>query len=317
MTVLLRGARSAAARHGLLVGGAAAAAAAVAAAAAAAAASSSACAAREASGLLGARPTIILFGDSITQHSFEDGGWGGAVADLFARRSDVLNRGFGGYNTRWARHLLPSMFPDNCQQHLLVTCWFGANDAAAPGEKAHVPLEEFAENLRHILKRLCKVSKHVIVITPPPVHGPTRLAFQRQKYGDRASGILERTTEQAEQYSAAVRRVAAECGVPVLDVHQLMRADPGWPRFVGGPGAHDLGDGLHLSREGQQFVGRKLNELICEVMGVGPLLTAASSQERIAVEVPSLPIELPAGVRMDPVHFEQCIAEHRAKYSNS
>ena len=270
-------------------------------------------------GVLGARPTTVLFGDSITQHSFEDGGWGAAVADLLSRRSDVLNRGFGGYNTRWARHLLPSMFPEDesssNRRHLLVTCWFGANDAAAPNEKAHVPLDEFAENLRDILQRLRETSKHVIVLTPPPVHGPTRLAFQRQKYGDGATGILERTTEQAEQYAAEVCRVAGECGVHLLDVHHLMRADPDWPRYVGGPGAKIPGDGLHLSREGQQFVGRKLSELVSEVIpGVRPLLDAASPQERIAAEVPALPIELPAGARMDPVHFERCIAEHRTKY---
>lgn len=40
-----------------------------------------------------------------------------------------MNRGFGGYNTRWAMHLLPKVFtevdiPD------FVTVFYGANDAA-------------------------------------------------------------------------------------------------------------------------------------------------------------------------------------------
>ena len=184
-------------------------------------------------GLFGERSTVVLFGDSITQHGFEDGGWAGTVADYFSRRADVFNRGFGGYNMRWARHLLPSLFPES-DRHLLVTVWFGANDAAASGEIAHVPLAEYEENMRAVLQHLKQRARHVVVLTPPPVHGPTRLAFQRRKFGDRASGVLERTTESAGRYAAAAVRVAAEQGVPVLDVHSLMLAEPGWPAFVGG-----------------------------------------------------------------------------------
>jgi isoamyl acetate esterase len=46
---------------------------------------------------------------------------------------DIVNRGFGGYNTRWAKVFLNDVLagctPDNTK---LVTIWFGANDAARP-----------------------------------------------------------------------------------------------------------------------------------------------------------------------------------------
>jgi len=32
------------------------------------------------------RPEFVLFGDSITQESFDDGGWGAALASLYARQ---------------------------------------------------------------------------------------------------------------------------------------------------------------------------------------------------------------------------------------
>ena len=32
------------------------------------------------------RPKIYLFGDSITEESFDDGGWGASLANHFARR---------------------------------------------------------------------------------------------------------------------------------------------------------------------------------------------------------------------------------------
>ena len=60
--------------------------------------------------LLG-RSSIVLFGDSLTQRGFEEGGWASAVAHHFGRRADVYNRGYGGYNSRWAAVLAPSLFP--------------------------------------------------------------------------------------------------------------------------------------------------------------------------------------------------------------
>jgi lysophospholipase L1-like esterase len=56
-------------------------------------------------------PRIILFGDSITQGSFSVGGWGARLQDHYQRRADVLCRGYSGYNTRWALHLLDDLFP--------------------------------------------------------------------------------------------------------------------------------------------------------------------------------------------------------------
>ena len=230
------------------------------------------------------------------------------------RRSPLTPGGVinGGWRLHRDGHPLPSLFPDSLQgqQYLLITLWFGANDAAAPRTGARAS-RRFTDNMRHILRHLQRAA-NVIVLTPPPVHGPTRLAFQRQKYGDKASGVLERTTEQAEAYAKAAVAVAAECSAPVLDVHRLMRSEADWPRFVGGPGAEMQGDVLHLSREGQLFVGRALGELVSDVMGVRPLLDARSPQERIA-QVESLPIELPPGAKMDRDHFARSIAEHRAR----
>lgn len=52
-------------------------------------------------GLVGDRATIVLFGDSLTQRGWDDGGWAAAVAHAYQRRADVYNRGLGGYNTRY------------------------------------------------------------------------------------------------------------------------------------------------------------------------------------------------------------------------
>jgi hypothetical protein len=46
-------------------------------------------------GLCERRRAIVVFGDSLTQRSFEPAGWGAALAHLYGRRCDVYNRGYG------------------------------------------------------------------------------------------------------------------------------------------------------------------------------------------------------------------------------
>jgi lysophospholipase L1-like esterase len=79
------------------------------------------------------RPQFVLFGDSITQKSFGPGGWAGVIADAYQRRVDVINRGYSGYNTRWALSVVDHIFPANATGKIgLATIFFGANDAALP-----------------------------------------------------------------------------------------------------------------------------------------------------------------------------------------
>lgn len=106
---------------------------------------------------LKSRPIILLFGDSITQQGF---GWEGAVgwasllASDYSRRADVWNRGFSGYNTRHALDVVDDIFgsiPLQASPVLFCTVFFGANDAALPGERQYVPINEYRTNLQQII----------------------------------------------------------------------------------------------------------------------------------------------------------------------
>ncbi len=57
-----------------------------------------------------------------------------------AVQADVIARGYSGYNTRWAAHILDKIFKRGQTPPDLVTIFFGANDAALPGRLrcAHV-----------------------------------------------------------------------------------------------------------------------------------------------------------------------------------
>ena len=46
------------------------------------------------------RKRFLLFGDSLTQQSFEEGGWGSKLVSRYQRKADVTLRGYSGYNTR-------------------------------------------------------------------------------------------------------------------------------------------------------------------------------------------------------------------------
>ncbi|KAK8503983.1 hypothetical protein V6N13_092792 [Hibiscus sabdariffa] len=209
------------------------------------------------------RPKIYLFGDSITEQSFGDGGWGAALANHFARTVDVVLRGYSGYNTRWAFKVFDRVFPaagsGGSEPPLAVTVFFGANDACLPdgyGAFQHVPVDEYKRNLHSIVSSLKKrwPKTLILLITPPPVDEDERL---RHPYAENPSGLPERTNEAAGAYGKACVEAAGECGIPVVDLWTKMQQYPDWSKAF-------LSDGLHLTGEGNKVVFeevmKKLNE---------------------------------------------------------
>ncbi|XP_027629335.1 isoamyl acetate-hydrolyzing esterase 1 homolog isoform X2 [Tupaia chinensis] len=177
-------------------------------------------------------PRVLLFGDSITQFSFQPGGWGAALADRLVRKCDVLNRGFSGYNTRWARIILPRLIRkgNSLDSPVAVTIFFGANDSALKGEnpKQHVPLEEYVANLKSMVQYLKSVDvpeNRVILITPPPLCEP---AWEHECIAQGCK--LNRLNSVVGEYAHACLQVAKDCGTDVLDLWTLMQQDNQlWP----------------------------------------------------------------------------------------
>ena len=210
------------------------------------------------------RPSILLLGDSLTQLCFE--GWGAHLANVFQRRADVVNRGFSGYNTKFYLHLPDeTVFPgliateqDNESKCCLAILWFGANDAGLPGLADHhyVSLEDYEKNLHRLIDRVQSKTKcsRVLLMTPPPVHHEQRLIFQKQKYGDKATGKLERTLENTGKYASVCMQVAQERKLPYCDLYNLMQQEKDWAAF--------LHDGLHFSPAGHEWLGRTVVQAI-------------------------------------------------------
>ncbi|XP_035550091.1 GDSL esterase/lipase At5g62930-like isoform X1 [Juglans regia] len=200
------------------------------------------------------RPQIALFGDSITEQSFRSGGWGAALADTYTRKADIVNRGYSGYNTRWALFLLHQLFPfDSTKPPVAATIFFGANDAALLGrtsERQHVPIEEYKENLRKVVHHLkeCSPTMLVVLITPPPVDEVGRRDYaHRSVYGEKAMELPERTNEVTGLYAKQCVELAKEMGLCSIDLWSKMQETGGWQKKF-------LSDGLHLTPEGNAVV---------------------------------------------------------------
>ena len=58
------------------------------------------------------------------------------------RQADVVLRGYSGYNSAWALHLLAKVFPEGMRPPALITIFFGANDAVLRGRIRRVRLRD-------------------------------------------------------------------------------------------------------------------------------------------------------------------------------
>lgn len=204
------------------------------------------------------RPTILLLGDSLTQLSWD--GWGGQLAHVYQRRADVVNRGMAGYNTDWFLLYLEThsknILVDNV---FLVIIFFGANDASCEklNPRHHVPIPKYKKNLKTLIEK-CRAHYDedipIVLVTPPPVQHEQRLIFQKERYGDKATGELERNLELSGQYAHATQEVASDSNTLVIDLWNSMQLDGNWERF--------FYDGLHFSREGNEFVAQSILQQI-------------------------------------------------------
>lgn len=203
---------------------------------------------------------ILLLGDSLTQLSWN--GWAATLAHVYQRRADVINRGMAGYNTDWYLHYIKQHEEDVFVPNVrLCIIFFGANDASCAelNPRHHVPVAQYKQNLKTLVE---KCRQHygndvaIILMTPPPVQHEQRLEYQKQRYGEKATGQLERNLDLSQRYANAAQEAANELNsnVPCIHLWNDMQQDDDWGRF--------FYDGLHFSKEGNDFVANALLKVI-------------------------------------------------------
>jgi len=219
---------------------------------------------------------ILLFGDSLTEQSYEQSrgfGFGAAITDAYKRKLDVVSRGFGGYNTRYALKILPQIIPppSATSRIRLMTVFFGANDAVQEGQLQHVPLDQYRENLKKIVTHevLKPHDPKFILITPPPICEYTTQDEDKKKGRD----YIQRLAPRTKMYADTTLAVGKELGIPVANLWEAFM------NYAGGlqgdkplPGSKDipkneklaslLRDGLHFNPKGYEIMYEEVMKII-------------------------------------------------------
>ena len=215
---------------------------------------------------------IWLFGDSTTAHR------PGAVEKVTSVRLDealqsigsslsVHNSGIGGHTTRDALKRLERDVL--AHRPRVVVIGFGINDAAVdvwkkpPATESRVPLAEYRENLRTIAMKTKEAGAKVVFLSPNPLRWTSLL---RDLYGRSPYAPDSETGFDApvlESYREALRGLAAELSVPLLDVPQV------WTAALakkGGTIDTFLLDGMHPNDAGHEATAAALLPVVRGVL---------------------------------------------------
>jgi lysophospholipase L1-like esterase len=142
---------------------------------------------------------------------------------------------------------------------------FGINDSAVdvwqkpPGTKPRVSLEAFISNYRAMISAAQKQGAKVILMTTNPLRWTSKLSelYGKPPYHAEAEDGFE--SLNLTSYNEALRKLAAELHVPLVDVHAA------YPAFAA---KHQttiddmLSDGMHPGDPGHQLVAELLVPVI-------------------------------------------------------
>ncbi|RDX70154.1 GDSL esterase/lipase CPRD49, partial [Mucuna pruriens] len=226
------------------------------------------------------RPQIVLFGSSIVQFSFDSGGWGAILANLYSRKADIILRGYSGWNSRQALDVLDEVFPKDAPvQPSLVIVYFGGNDSVHPhpsGLGPHVPLQEYVENMRRIANHLKSLSDHirVIFLSSPPINEEQirkklrshiinhKLLvldkFSNEYLADECSATQSgRTNESCGEYAEALMELCEEMNIKAINLWSAIQTRDDWLDV-------SFTDGVHLTAEGSKVVVKEILRVLRE-----------------------------------------------------
>ncbi|XP_050214323.1 GDSL esterase/lipase WDL1-like isoform X3 [Mercurialis annua] len=237
-----------------------------------------------------ARPQFVLFGSSIVQMSYGNNGWGAVLADLYARKADILLRGYSGWNSRRALQVLDQVFPKEAAiQPSLVIVYFGGNDSIHPhptGLGPHVPLPEYIDNMRKIALHLKSLSDatRLIFLSSPPVNDDQ----MRKNLSDKFDMV--RKNESCRIYSEACLELCREMNIKAIDLWTAMQKIDDWKNRC-------FTDGIHFTSEGSKVVVKEILKVI-EEADLEPSLHWRIMPAEFSEDSPYDPVS-PAGVNVN------------------
>ena len=210
---------------------------------------------------------IVMFGDSTTATRNN-------ISKVYAERVrqallslglriPVINAGIGSNTTRDAKKRLARDVLNFKPR--IVVMQFGINDSAIdvwktpPATKPRIPLSEFRDNLRDMIRQCREQKAMVILMTTNPLRWTPKLKGLYGKHPYRVDAVDGLDSPSLALYNDAVVQLSQELKVPLVNIHAA------YPEFAE---AHNtdidglLLDGMHPNDLGHQLVTEKLMPLI-------------------------------------------------------
>lgn len=230
---------------------------------------------------------FLLFGDSITEFAFntnfqatqgqelyQDGKinpmhqqftMGAALTNLYVRRLDILQKGFSGYNSRWALKILPELLKIY-KNIKMAYIFFGSNDSCL-GEIQHVPIDEYRENTLKLIDIYKQNGIEKIILITPALFNEELWA---KNMSEEVQKGYTRSTKDFARYAEALEQIGSELNLPVVNLNKAFTkyAD----EELDGKWQDLLCDGLHFSGNGY-FVF--FNELVKTINSAYPEMSVA------------------------------------------
>lgn len=169
----------------------------------------------------------------------------------------VINAGRGGDTTA---DLLARLEGDVLAQAPdLVVLLAGTNDRL--NSPKAIPLAQYEENLRDLVRRIAARGAKVLLVTIPPAHEPYLLKRHPREFFGR-----ERAEARIASVNDAVRRVARERAIPVVDFFAAVENAGGASERAGSliRNRENSGseDGVHPTAKGYRLLGNLVAEAI-------------------------------------------------------
>jgi lysophospholipase L1-like esterase len=180
-----------------------------------------------------------------------------AVRAAEAPKVTVVNKGFPGRNSRDALRLMDTEIIALKPQHVVV--YFGMNDAMNSGNL--LPLADYEAHLRTMVKKLTDsgVKSVALVTINPVIEEYVRARHPKHPQKENLQACLA-------SYDQAVRKVAGENALPLIDLRQLVEKNGGsvisdtclirCEKNGGGK------DGVHLTPAAYLLLGQRAFEVV-------------------------------------------------------
>jgi lysophospholipase L1-like esterase len=116
---------------------------------------------------MSSKKQIILIGDSLTDWSFGENGWGKKMQDWYGEKVSIINEGYAGYTSKMIKEIINNIVPKNDNEILLCSILLGTNDCF--NREIHVSFQDYKINMLYIIDYIHSIhpKTEILLITPP------------------------------------------------------------------------------------------------------------------------------------------------------